>query len=113
LTHWARDRTRGDKLPLEDLVKWQTQDTAAVVGLHDRGVLKPGYKADINVIDFDNLKLRAPAIVRDLPAGGRRLSQQADGYRATIVSGVVTYLDGEPTGAYPGKLVRGAQTSPA
>jgi len=113
LTHWARDRTRGDKLPLEDLVKWQTQDTAAVVGLHDRGVLKPGYKADINVIDFDNLKLRAPAIVRDLPAGGRRLSQQADGYRATIVSGVVTYLDGKPTGAYPGKLVRGAQASPA
>ena len=113
LTHWARDRTRGEKLPLADLVKWQTQDTAAVVGLHDRGVLKPGYKADINLIDFDNLKLRAPAIVRDLPAGGRRLSQQADGYRATIVSGVVTYLDGKPTGAYPGKLVRGAQTAPA
>ena len=112
LTHWARDRMRGDTLPLADLVKWQTRDTAAVVGLHDRGVLKPGYKADINLIDFERLKLRAPAIVRDLPAGGRRLSQQAEGYRATIVSGVVTYANGQPTGAYPGKLIRGAQASP-
>lgn len=112
LTHWARDRTRGEKLPLADLVKWQTQDTAAVVGLKDRGVLKPGYKADINLIDFDNLKLKAPAIVKDLPAGGRRLSQQAQGYKATIVSGVVTYQEGKPTGAYPGRLVRGAQARP-
>jgi N-acyl-D-aspartate/D-glutamate deacylase len=113
LTHWARDRSRGEKLPLADLVKWQTQDTARVVGLNDRGVLKPGYKADLNLIDFDKLKLKAPSIVRDLPAGGRRLSQQAEGYKATIVSGVVTYLDGQATGAYPGRLVRGAQAQPA
>jgi len=113
LTHWARDRSRGEKLPLADLVKWQTQDTARVVGLNDRGVLKPGYKADLNLIDFDKLKLKTPSIVRDLPAGGRRLSQQAEGYKATIVSGVVTYLDGQATGAYPGRLVRGAQAQPA
>ena len=113
LTHWARDRSRGEKLPLADLVKWQTQDTARVVGLNDRGVLKPGYKADLNLIDFEKLKLKAPSIVRDLPAGGRRLSQQAEGYKATIVSGVVTYLDGQATGAYPGRLVRGAQAQPA
>ena len=109
LTHWARDRTRGEKIPLEDLVKWQTQDTAATVGLNDRGQLKPGYKGDINIIDFAKLKLHAPKIVNDLPAGGRRLGQSADGYVATIVSGVVTYQNGVPTGALPGKLIRGAQ----
>ena len=109
LTHWARDRIRGEKIPLEDLVKWQTQDTAATVGLNDRGQLKPGYKGDINIIDFAKLKLHAPKIVNDLPAGGRRLGQSADGYVATIVSGVVTYQNGVPTGALPGKLIRGAQ----
>ena len=109
LTHWARDRTRGEKLPLAQLVKWQTQDTAATVGLNDRGLLKPGYKADLNIIDFEKLHLHAPKIVYDLPAGGRRLGQKADGYRATIVSGVVTYRDGVATGAQPGKLIRGAQ----
>jgi N-acyl-D-aspartate/D-glutamate deacylase len=109
LTHWARDRTRGEKIPLEDLVKWQTQDTAATVGLNDRGQLKPGYKGDINIIDFAKLKLHAPKIVNDLPAGGRRLGQSAEGYVATIVSGVVTYQDGVATGALPGKLIRGAQ----
>jgi N-acyl-D-aspartate/D-glutamate deacylase len=109
LTHWARDRKRGEKIPLEDLVKWQTQDTAATVGLNDRGQLKPGYKGDINIIDFAKLKLHAPKIVNDLPAGGRRLGQSADGYVATIVSGVVTYQDGVATGALPGKLIRGAQ----
>lgn len=112
LTHWARDRTRGEKLPLAQLIKWQTQDTAATVGLKDRGLLKPGYKADINIIDFDQLHLHAPRIVYDLPAGGRRLGQKADGYRATIVSGVVTYRDGVATGAHPGKLVRGAKQAP-
>ena len=109
LTHWARDRIRGETIPLEDLVKWQTQDTAATVGLNDRGQLKPGYKGDINIIDFAKLKLHAPKIVNDLPAGGRRLGQSADGYVATIVSGVVTYQNGVPTGALPGKLIRGAQ----
>jgi N-acyl-D-aspartate/D-glutamate deacylase len=109
LTHWARDRTRGEKIPLEDLVKWQTQDTAATVGLNDRGQLKPGYKGDINIIDFAKLKLRAPKIVYDLPAGGRRLGQSAEGFVATIVSGVVTYQNGVATGELPGKLIRGAQ----
>ncbi|MDO9025041.1 amidohydrolase family protein [Zwartia sp.] len=113
LTHWARDRSRGEKIPLELLVKWQTQDTAATVGLNDRGILRPGYKADINLIDFEGLKLHAPKIVYDLPAGGRRLGQAAEGFRATIVSGVVTYKDGTPTGQLPGKLIRGAQQAPA
>ena len=112
LTHWARDRSRGEKIPLEMLVKWQTQDTAATVGLNDRGVLRPGYKGDVNIIDFEGLKLHAPKIVYDLPAGGRRLGQAAEGYRATIVSGVMTYKDGVPTGKLPGKLIRGAQKAP-
>ena len=112
LTHWARDRSRGERIPLELLVKWQTQDTAATVGLNDRGILRPGYKADVNIIDFEGLKLHAPKIVYDLPAGGRRLGQAAEGFRATIVSGVVTYKDGVPTGKLPGKLIRGAQKSP-
>jgi N-acyl-D-aspartate/D-glutamate deacylase len=112
LTHWARDRSRGERIPLELLVKWQTQDTAATVGLNDRGILRPGFKADINIIDFEGLKLHAPTIVYDLPAGGRRLGQAAEGFRATIVSGVVTYQDGAATGKLPGKLIRGAQKSP-
>jgi N-acyl-D-aspartate/D-glutamate deacylase len=112
LTHWARDRSRGEKIPLELLVKWQTQDTAATVGLNDRGILRPGFKADINIINFEGLKLHAPTIVYDLPAGGRRLGQAAEGFRATIVSGVITYQDGAATGKLPGKLIRGAQKSP-
>lgn len=112
LTHWARDRSRGERIPLELLVKWQTQDTAATVGLNDRGLLRPGYKADVNIIDFEGLKLHAPKIVYDLPAGGRRLGQAAEGFRATIVSGVVTYQDGTATGKLPGKLIRGAQKAP-
>jgi len=111
LTHWARDRSRGEKIPLETLVKWQTHDTAATVGLNDRGLLRPGYKGDVNVIDFENLKLHAPKIVHDLPANGRRLGQVAEGYRATIVAGVVTYRDGVSTGKLPGKLIRGAQVA--
>ena len=113
LTHWARDRSRGEKLALEQLVKWQTHDTAATVGLNDRGLLLPGYKGDINIIDFDRLRLRAPQIVYDLPAGGRRLGQKAEGICATIVSGVVTYRDGIATGKLPGKLIRGAQVARA
>ncbi|CAM9484986.1 unnamed protein product [Phaeothamnion confervicola] len=112
LTHWGRDRTRGERLPLEYLVKRQTQDTARLVGLLDRGVIAPGMKADLNVIDFDNLTLGAPHIVFDLPAGGKRLIQKASGYKYTIVSGEVTFRDGESTGALPGRLLRGQQAAP-
>ena len=88
-------------------------DTAAAVGLLDRGVLAPGYRADINVIDFDRLGLGAPHLVFDLPAGGKRLLQRATGYRHTFVAGAETFADGEATGALPGRLVRGAQPAPA
>ena len=108
LTHWGRDRAHG-RFELPWLIKRQTHDTAAAVGLHDRGQVLPGMKADLNVIDFARLRLRRPYIVHDLPARGRRLMQTADGYVATIVSGAVTYRHGEPTGALPGSLVRGAQ----
>ena len=110
LTHWARDRSRGERIPLETLVKWQTHDTAETVGLNDRGLIKPVYKADVNVIDFDHLHLKRPEIIYDLPAGGRRLSQKAEGIKTTIVSGVVTYKDGKFTGNLPGRLVRGAKS---
>jgi N-acyl-D-amino-acid deacylase len=113
LTHWARDRSRGEGIPLEQVVKKQTSDTAKVYGFEDRGVLAPGMKADLNVIDFEGLHLHAPEMVFDLPAGGRRLIQKADGYRATICSGEVIFENGEPTGALPGKLVRGPQPAPA
>jgi N-acyl-D-aspartate/D-glutamate deacylase len=106
LTHWGRDRSRGARLPIELLVKWHAHDTAALFGLHDRGVVAPGKKADLNVIDFDALRLRPPEMAYDFPAGGKRLVQRADGYRATIVRGDVTYLDGTPTGALPGRIVR-------
>jgi N-acyl-D-aspartate/D-glutamate deacylase len=113
LTHWTRDRTRGPKLPLETMVRMQSLDTARAVGLFDRGLIAPGYRADLNVIDYENLTLKAPAVAHDLPAGGRRLVQRADGYVATIVAGQVTYRDGEPTGALPGRLLRGTQGAPA
>jgi N-acyl-D-aspartate/D-glutamate deacylase len=113
LTHWTRDRTRGPKLPLERMVRAQTRDTAEAVGLYDRGVIAPGYRADLNVIDYGRLKLLSPQVAYDLPAGGRRLIQRAQGYVATIVAGQVTYRDGEPTDALPGRLLRGAQASPA
>jgi N-acyl-D-aspartate/D-glutamate deacylase len=93
---------------LPELVRRQTSDTARAAGLRDRGVLAPGMKADINVIDFDALALERPAMVWDLPAGGRRLLQGARGYAATVVGGQVTYRDGEATGALPGRLVRNA-----
>lgn len=109
LTHWARDRSRGPKLPLELLVKKQTRDTAQVYGLHDRGLLAPGMKADVNIIDFARLQLDLPHFVFDLPAGGRRLTQSAQGYIATLVNGEPTFERGEPTGAMPGRLVRGPQ----
>ena len=113
LTLWTRDRTRGPKLPLETMVRMQSHDTAAALGLHDRGVGAPGYRADLNVIDYEGLTLGAPSVAYDLPAGGRRLVQRADGYVATIVAGQVTYRDGQPTGALPGRLLRGARAAPA
>jgi N-acyl-D-aspartate/D-glutamate deacylase len=112
LTHWGRDRAKGRFDP-GWLIKRQTADTARAVGLADRGVLAPGMKADINVIAFDALRLSAPSMAYDLPAGGKRLLQRASGYDATIVSGEITYRDGVPTEALPGKLVRGPQAAPA
>ena len=109
LTHWARDRSRGEGLPLEFVVKKMTSDTARLYGLNDRGVLKPGMKGDVNVIDLERLQLRAPELAHDLPADGRRLVQRAEGFVATIVSGEVIMRDGEDTGARPGQLVRGEQ----
>jgi N-acyl-D-aspartate/D-glutamate deacylase len=113
IVHWTRDRTRGPKLSLEHMVKAQCRDTAETVGLYDRGLLVPGYRADLNVIDYGRLKLLAPQVAHDLPTGGRRLIQRAEGYVATIVAGEVTYRDGEPTEALPGRLLRGAQSQPA
>jgi N-acyl-D-aspartate/D-glutamate deacylase len=111
LTHWTRDRKRGEKLSIPFVVAAQSRKTALSVGLHDRGVIAPGYKADINVIDYDRLHLHPPKVHYDLPVGGRRLLQQVDGYDASIVSGVVTQRGGTSTGARPGRLVRGAQRS--
>ena len=113
LVHWGRDRQRGMTFDLPFLVQRQCRATAETVGLLDRGLLAPGYKADVNVIDFDRLSLGAPRLVHDLPAGGKRLLQDARGYRHTIVSGTETYEDGQPTGALPGRLVRGEQRDPA
>jgi N-acyl-D-aspartate/D-glutamate deacylase len=110
--HWGRDRARGERLPLEWLVKRQTADTAELVGLGDRGRIAPGLRADLNLVDWDALRLRPPQVVFDLPAGGKRLVQRAEGYRMTLVAGEVTFEDGEPTGALPGRLVRGAQPAP-
>ena len=107
LTHWARDRHRGEKLPLEYVIRKQSHDTAQLYGMSDRGVIAVGKKADLNVIDLDALTLHAPKMVHDLPAGGKRLVQGASGYDATIVSGTVTRRHGIDTGARPGRLVRG------
>jgi N-acyl-D-aspartate/D-glutamate deacylase len=111
LTHWTRDRSRGEKLSIPFVVAAQSRKTALSVGLYDRGVIAPGFKADVNVIDYDRLHLHPPKVHYDLPVGGRRLMQQVDGYDATIVSGVVTQRGGKATDARPGKLVRGAQGS--
>ena len=112
LTHWGRDRDRGPKFGLPFLVQRQARCTAEAVGLLDRGLLAPGYKADINVIDFDHLALQPPEMLHDLPAGGKRLLQKASGYLHTMVSGVETYADGAPTGELPGRFVRGQQAGP-
>ncbi|MGE0699894.1 MAG: amidohydrolase family protein [Hyphomicrobiaceae bacterium] len=110
LTHWTRDRTRGPKLPLAWAVKRLTSDNARAIGLDDRGVVRRGAKADLNVIDFDRLRLHAPEVRYDLPSGGRRLVQRVDGYEATLVSGEVVNREGKPTGKLPGRLVRGAKS---
>ena len=112
LTHWTRDRSRGDKFGLPWAVKRITSDSARAIGLLDRGVVAAGYKADLNVIDYDRLRLHKPEVVYDLPSGGRRLIQRADGYTATILSGSVVHRDGVATGALPGRLVRGAKSRP-
>ena len=106
LMHWTRDRTRGPKIPLERMVQRQTGDTAAFFGFHDRGQLKEGMKADVNVFDYQGLKLHVPEIRYDMPMNGRRLLQRAEGYKHTFVSGVETFRDGTYTGATPGRLVR-------
>ena len=111
LSHWARDRNRGT-LPLEWVVRKQTADTARLFGLHDRGVIRPGFRADLNLIDFDELSLELPELVHDLPAGGGRFIQRARGYRATLVGGEVVSREGEDTGARPGHLIRGEQAAP-
>ena len=112
LEHWSRDRGPAG-LTLPFVIQRQARDTARAVGLRDRGVLAPGYRADINVIDMTALRLRPPQMLFDLPAGGWRLLQRADGYRHTIVAGQETYRDGVPTEALPGRLIRGPQPAPA
>jgi N-acyl-D-aspartate/D-glutamate deacylase len=106
LSHWGRDQKRWDAA---ELIRRLTSDTAQAAGLHDRGILRPGLKADVNIIDWDRLGAGSPYVVNDLPAGGKRLLQKVTGYDATIVSGRVTFRDGEPTGTLPGQLVRGPQ----
>jgi N-acyl-D-aspartate/D-glutamate deacylase len=106
LTHWGRDRTRGEGIDLPTLIKCQSSDTARAVDLTDRGTLETGMRADVNIIDFDNLNVRLPEMVNDLPAGGARLQQRADGYQMTIVKGEPTYIEGQATDALPGRLVR-------
>jgi N-acyl-D-aspartate/D-glutamate deacylase len=108
LTYWTRDR-KGEHWPLSWTVQQLTDVPARAIGLGDRGRLAPGYKADMNLIDFDRLRISAPHAVHNLPGGGRRLEQKAEGYRATIVGGAITYRDGEATGTLPGRLVRGAR----
>ncbi len=112
LTHWTRDRTRGPKLPLAWAIKRITSDNAAAIGLHDRGLIRRGAKADINVIDYARLRMHAPEVVYDLPSQGRRLIQRTDGYVATLVNGEVVTREGVATGALPGRLVRGARPAP-
>jgi N-acyl-D-aspartate/D-glutamate deacylase len=111
LQYWVRDRPYG-KLPVEFVFQRQSRDTARMVGLDDRGELTPGHRADIIVVDLENMRIHRPEVVYDLPGGGRRFQQWVEGYQHTFVNGVETYRDGVPTGALPGRLVRGAQGSP-
>jgi N-acyl-D-aspartate/D-glutamate deacylase len=109
LAYWTRDRVRGPKLPLPFAVRRLTRDNAVALGLRDRGLIAVGKRADLNVIDYGRLQIRVPELRYDLPAGGKRLVQAAEGYVATIVHGEVVSRHGEPTGALPGRLVRGAR----
>ena len=109
LTHWVKGRNRGERLALEEVIRLQTSEPAAIYGLNDRGVFAPGLKADINVIDLDALHLPAPYMAYDLPTGGKRMLQKVDGFRYTIVNGQVIVQDGRMTDAMPGRLVRGPQ----
>jgi N-acyl-D-aspartate/D-glutamate deacylase len=111
LAHWARDRARGPRLPVEYVIKRQTSETAHFFGLYDRGRLAPGLRADINLIDFDGLRLHQPELVNDLPANGRRFVQRVDGYAATLVAGTPIFERGKHTGALPGRLVRAGASS--
>jgi N-acyl-D-aspartate/D-glutamate deacylase len=111
LSHWAFAAPAADRFPIEWVVKRQCADTATLVGLHDRGVLAPGRRADINLIDPDQLAIGAPEMRYDLPAGGKRLVQRARGYRTTFVAGTPVMIDGDATGAQPGNLVRGARAA--
>ena len=113
ITHWTRDRTRGPKLPLPRVVQMLTSANAAFMGLTDRGVIAPGMRADLNVIDYDRLRLRRPEMVRDLPGGGQRLLQAAEGYIATLVAGEVVSRAGVRTGKYPGRLIRSGGQAPS
>jgi N-acyl-D-aspartate/D-glutamate deacylase len=112
LAYWGLRAPEAERLPIEWIVKRQCADTAALVGLHDRGLLAPGYRADVNLVDLGALEIGLPEMAYDLPAGGRRLVQRARGYHTTMVGGRVTFRDGEPSGTRPGRLVRGAQTGP-
>jgi N-acyl-D-aspartate/D-glutamate deacylase len=107
LTHWTRDRTRGPKLPLEHVIHRQTQETAELYGLTDRGAVVPGLRADLNISDYDHLTFGAARMAHDLPAGARRLVQKAKGYDATFVAGVQVVDHDEFTGELPGRLIRG------
>ena len=109
ITHWTRDRTRGERLPLPWVIKRLTRDNAQALGLHDRGLIAPGLKADLNVINYDQLTAHAPEVLYDLPAGGRRLVQRTEGYDATILSGAIVHRAGQPTGELPGRLIRGTK----
>ena len=113
LAHWGRDRSRGPRLPLEHLVKRQTSETADFFGLHDRGRLAPGLRADVNLIDFDALRLHKPELVHDMPANGRRFIQRVDGYETTLVAGTPIFERGTHTGAMPGRLVRAGRSEQA
>jgi N-acyl-D-amino-acid deacylase len=113
LAHWGRDRSRGPRLPLELLVKRQTSETADFFGLHDRGRLAPGLRADVNLIDFDRLRLHKPELVHDMPVDGRRFVQRVDGYQATLVAGTPIFEQGAHTGALPGRLVRAGRSEQA
>ena len=109
ISHWTRDRQAGTTFSLEYMVHRQTQATAAHVGFADRGVIAPGYLADVNIFDHATIDAYAPELVQDLPAGGTRLLQRSSGYAATLKRGVVTVEGGELTGEHPGSLMRGPQ----